>query len=128
MSAAKALAAMFADHDDTTDNDPMPEVNAAGRAAALADALARYQKANTFKPGDLVVWKPGLRNKQAPVYGEPAIIVEVFETPLRDASEDPSSSYFREQLHGRVGIIMDDRPGLAIFHFDFNRFEPYRPA
>jgi hypothetical protein len=101
-------------------------------AGDLGAALrARYQsftERHAFSPGDLVGWKPGLKNKRFPRYGQPAVVVAVLETPVHDAESDAGSTYFREPLDLVLGAIWDEEPGrgeLVTFHFDSRRFQPW---
>ena len=90
----------------------------------LRVALQALQSKNDFKVGQLVKWKPGLRNKKRPNYGEPAIVVGLLETPVMDTSSTSGSAYFREPLDMQLGLL--DREGdLAVYYADRRRFEPY---
>jgi len=81
------------------------------------------QPAASFKPGQIAQWKPGMKNKRIPEYGEPAIIMEVLLPPILDT--DPlsgGSNYFREPLSLVLGIH-DHDGDFALFHYDGRRFE-----
>ncbi len=46
--------------------------------------LARYASLNmtyVFRSGELLCWKPGLRNRRTPAYGTPAVVLEVLDRP-----------------------------------------------
>ncbi len=90
----------------------------------LRDLAESYMQIHQFKPGDLVTWKPGLRNRVMPEYGEPIVVVEVYDEPIYDQTSDSSSSYFREPLHLRCLVVDKDGDAL-IFHFDAARLMPY---
>lgn len=81
------------------------------------------EPATTFKPGMLVRWKPGLRNKRWPQYNEAAIVVEVLSEPIQDDTKDAGFTYFREPLDVILGVRDPDHD-LLLFHFDSRRFEP----
>jgi hypothetical protein len=92
----------------------------------LRTAKDMFDKVYDFKPGDLVVWKQGLRNKARPALNEPAIVMQILETPLRDPEkQDSGTPYFNEPLNLVLGLI-DDDGDFAIFHYDNRRFEPYQ--
>lgn len=95
-----------------------------GRLRAL---LASLLEADTFKVGDIVVWRNGLKNRTYPDYGTPAIVVEVLSPPLIDTIDDSGSPYFREALNLRLGVI-DERGDFLTFVYDGRRFEHYRDA
>ena len=44
----------------------------------LADRLDRH---HAFVKGQFVAWKPGLKNRKLPDYGEPAIVIAVHVEP-----------------------------------------------
>jgi len=78
-----------------------------------------------FQPGDLIVWKQGLKNKKLPEEDTPVIVVEVLEDIIFDETKGSSgTSYFREPLDLKVGSI-DDDGDFVIFHYDSKRFEKY---
>lgn len=102
-------------------------------ASDLAPVLReRYQalvRRHPFAPGDLVTWKTGMANCRAPKPGQPAIVVEVLATPVMDSEQNSGSTYFREPLDLVLGVIWDDGPtrgSFITFHFNSQRFEPYR--
>ena len=80
---------------------------------------------SSFKERDIVVWKNGLRNKQLPNEGQPAIVLEVLDEPIIDNSQDTAASpYFREPLD--VLVMLDDDGDLVSFYYDSRRFEQYK--
>jgi hypothetical protein len=76
-----------------------------------------------FKPGMIVKWKEGLRNKAHPTDNEPVIIMEMLDNPMYDLTIDSSSAYFHEPLDIALGMI-NDRGELICYYFDSRRFEP----
>ncbi len=68
-------------------------------------------------------WKPGLRNRNLPNYGEPAIVRTVPPCPILNPEENSSSPYFREPMSLVIGVLMED--DLVEFHVDVRRFEPF---
>jgi hypothetical protein len=123
--------------------DAQPQVNDAGGAARPADEpndearkLARaarvlrpeyirdlsgradrMRREEQFRPGDIVRWKVGLRNRRYPIEDEPAVVVEVLAEPVFD-----QDAYFREPLNIALGLVMDDNE-FVVFYFDARRFE-----
>jgi len=90
----------------------------------LHDLAASYMESHEFKPGDLVTWKPGLRNRVMPDYGEAVVVIEVLAEPVFDQTTDSSSPYFREPLTLRC-LVVDKDGDAMIFHYDANRMMPY---
>ena len=93
-------------------------------ASDLIRALELLSVPYNFQRGDLVQWKPGLKNKRRPADGEPMIVVEVLDEPAMDAEQSSGSPYFREPLN-LVGAIRDDDGDFMILHYDKRRFEPF---
>ena len=63
-------------------DDPIAE-----RARRLTEIATLMDATNDFHKGQLVRWKPGLRNRLLPGYNEPAIIREVLPAPVYDSCE-----------------------------------------
>ena len=70
----------------------------------LTEAFEKLNEKNTFKPGDIVDWKPGMRNKVA--YG-PFVVVEVLDAPVFDSEDGSGSQYFREPLDITLGKVVE---------------------
>ena len=86
----------------------------------LADRLDRH---HAFVKGQFIAWKPGLKNRGLPHYGEPAIVTAVLPIPVFDRSEvSAGSPYFQEPLSIVIGIHHED--DLLEFRVDGRRFEP----
>ncbi len=119
-SLAKALARSINPPPDPVVPPPSPEE----QIADLKRLLASYSNKHTFKPGDVVKWKPGLKNRTYPSEHFPGIVMEVLDTPLIETTAESGSTYFNERLDIRVGVI---GPGgeLVPFYFDSSHFEPY---
>lgn len=78
---------------------------------------------NGFHPGEIVQWKSGLKNRRLPDYGEPAIVMEVLNPAVYDASKDMvGSNLFREPLTLILGLNDADGDFLC-YHYDGRRFE-----
>lgn len=96
--------------------------------AALRQRFALLSARHRFAPGDLIAWKPGLKNRRLPRYGQPAVVVAVLDPPVCDTEQDSGSTYFRDPLDLVLGLIWDRDPGrgdFVAFHFDSRRFQPW---
>ncbi|MCF7977136.1 MAG: hypothetical protein K9L82_03820 [Chromatiaceae bacterium] len=97
--------------------------------AVLRERFALLTQHNVFQPGDLVGWKPGLRNRKVPTYETPAIVIEVLDEPILDKGEESGSAYYREPHDLILGMIWDREPGrghFVTFHYDSRRFQPWQ--
>jgi len=91
----------------------------------LRTAKKLFDKVYDFEPGDLVVWKEGLKNKARPAFAEPAIVMQVLEQPLKDLEKSAGTPYFNEPLDLVLGIL-DSDGDFVVFHYDKRRFQPYQ--
>ena len=85
----------------------------------LKQAFETFNQKNTFKPGDIVEWKPGMKHKRSE---GPFIVVEVLGEPIVDAVGDPGSAYFREPLDLVLGTFLDG--DFVTFYYDSRRIQP----
>jgi hypothetical protein len=102
-----------------------PAADHARRLTELADAL---DKPHSFRKGQLVRWKAGLKNRALPAYNEAAVVREVLAIPIFDTCETArcaGSPYFGEPLSLVLGII-DSDGDFVEFRHDCRRFEPVR--
>ena len=116
----QAILANLDDTDHTLLSEPVED--AADRLTTLYQRLSNGRE-NALRPGMLAVWKPGLKNRRLPRYGEPAIVVEVLEPPILDHEDESGYSYYREPLDLLLGILHQDGAFL-VYHFDRRRFQP----
>jgi hypothetical protein len=82
---------------------------------------------HTLRPGMVVQWKTGLKNRRWPALGVPCIVVSVLPEPVCDTDE-AGSTYFREPLDIVVGIFLDSGPArgeFLTFHGNSERFQPW---
>ncbi|PTB96463.1 hypothetical protein C9994_07265 [Marivirga lumbricoides] len=89
----------------------------------------RYRKSKLeeeidYAAGDIVVWKDKLKNKNFPLHGQPAIVIEVLDQPRYDDSAQIGSHIFKEPHDLILGLIMENGDFLT-FHFDKRRFKKY---
>lgn len=97
-------------------------------ASVLRERYALLKRGHVFNEGDLVCWKPGLRNRRHPAYGTPAIVLEVLEQPIFDSEQESGSTYFREPFDLVLGLIWNERPArgeFLAFHANSARFQPW---
>lgn len=75
-----------------------------------------------FKEGDIVFWRPCMKNRKWPAYNQPAIVLDVLAEPIIDTSADVNGPYYGEKLNVRLGLRGDDG---AFYSYMFNggRFE-----
>ena len=99
------------------DINPGPDVKQ--DIAGLRKAQALYQTRYTFKPGDIVEWKPGLKNKRS---DGPFVVVEVLREAALAETKDGGSPYFREPLDIVLGHF-DSDGDFMIYHYDSRRLQ-----
>lgn len=83
---------------------------------------------HSFRPGMVVMWKPGLKNRKWPAYGKPLIVVSVLDTPVFDTAEESGSAYFREPMDMIIGLFVDSgehRGDFCTFHVSSECFQPW---
>jgi hypothetical protein len=112
------------DGDNELLDEPVVDEDAAHRLRTLYERLTNGRE-RALQAGMLAMWKPGLKNRRFPLYGQPAIIVEKLDPPILDHEEEAGSTYYREPLDVLLGILHKDGDFL-IFHFDSRRFQPYQ--
>jgi hypothetical protein len=84
---------------------------------------ALLEEKHEFKPGDVVQWKQGLKDKRVPEYGVPVIVVEV-KPGLVDPTDQSGTPYFQCPCDLVIGFG-DPNGDFILFHNDARRFEPY---
>lgn len=129
--SSRELLARIGLSDDTTsnllDDEPLDDLRG-NLGAVLRERYRLFNRPHRFNPGDLVTWKPGLKNHRVPRYGQPAVVIEVLATPILDSDKEAGSTYFRQPLDVVLGLIWDADPGrgeLVTFHYDSRRFQPW---
>ena len=80
----------------------------------------------SFKPGDLVTWKQGLKNGKFPKRNYPAIVSRVYGDPVIREDMESGSNHFREPLD--LIILVDTGTEVSEFHVDSRRFQLYAGA
>ncbi len=77
----------------------------------------------TFKDGDLVEWKPKLKNRRLPLVGQQAIVTEVLSEVVFDTTNSgrcAGTPLFREPLSLKLGLIEEGT--FLEYHYDGRRF------
>lgn len=120
MSLLEEVARLIAEDTAEDDDAPSKPVSPAGLRARYLALMDKH----TFKSGDLITWKPGLRHVKYPEDGEPGIVVEVLDPPLIETGFDSSSAYFRNPMDIIIGVILPSGD-FMLFHLDSRRFMPY---
>lgn len=99
------------------------EGGAQSTASMLQELVARMSDHQKFEVGQIVTWKPGLKNRKGPDYGQPMIVTAIPPASFPDPTEHSSGSpYFREPLSLVVGFC-DDGDYLE-FYIDGRRVAP----
>lgn len=90
----------------------------------LTHLCNELQSKASFATGDIVVWKDGLKNKNYPEYGQPAIVLERLDAPIVNSVDDTGSTYFNERLDVVLGLISrDEDDAFLVFYYDSRRFK-----
>lgn len=87
------------------------------------DFVKHYNETETFQPGDLVEWKPGMKNSKVPEYGSPVMVLDVYDAPIR--RENDGTPYGGEPNDMRC-LTMKSDSGIHAFPFDSHRFTKYQ--
>jgi hypothetical protein len=96
-------------------------------AAAMGGGVRRYLLCASFhdgresalRPGGLARWKPGLKDRRLPEYGQPAVVMGLRE-PLPGGDDRPGT---RAPLDLMLGFI-DAQGRFVVRRYDRRRFEP----
>ncbi len=103
-------------------DEPGTDDPAEVRKRILKQLADRLDEHHAFVKGQFVAWKPGLKNRKFPDYGEPSIVTAVLPSPIFDQSETAASPYFQEPLTIVIGNYRADE--LLEYRIDGRRFEP----
>ena len=112
---------------DETTRIPLTE-----RRQKAQDFVIDYNKPQEqFVPGDLIVWKPGMMNYKFPEYGEPVMVLEVMDPPIRVHSSGDQYSCEPLDLRCIVRFDVDDpehpeEEDAQVFTFDSHRMQKWQ--
>jgi len=97
----------------------------------IEDLRRKYElflRKDDLQVGDIVAWKPGLRNRRFPIEGCAGIVTRVFPVPVRDESKNEAGSpYFNEDLTVSVGVL-DNDGDFVEFTYDAQRLQRVDPS
>ena len=100
-----------------------PPEEAREHLRALLERLENGRE-RALRPGMLAVWKPGLKNRRFPRYGEPVVVVALLDEPIVNPGDESGSPYFREPLDLLLGVVRGDDREFLVYHADRRRFQP----
>jgi hypothetical protein len=113
----------------TIEETPPEDVQEPDKKQLWDDEVERLMKCKDlletetkFKVGDVVCWKPGLRNFNSPAYGRPAVVIEVLKEPHVIKDVPPPSNHFLEMLNLKILVLDSDRD-CNEFLVDGRRFQ-----
>lgn len=118
---AEALAELMASRDELEEAGNRSESTNKEIIESLQQAVYELKSISSFEIGDIVTWKPKLKNKRFPEYGQPAIVLEVLDEPCF-SEEKITSPYYNEPLDVRLGFL-DDEGDFISFLFDSHKFK-----
>jgi Zn-finger protein len=78
-----------------------------------------------FKVGQLIMWKPDLKDKVFPQYGEPAVVLSAFMEPAVDSEVDTSSQYSCAINDMIIGVRAPDGD-FTHYYADSRRWQPFQ--
>jgi len=97
------------------------EVESASPNGKLHALALEFNKPITFRVGDAVMLKPGLRHRRIPDYTTLAVVAEVLPEPFRDTNAEEGTSSFYELISGRIAFL-DNDGDIAFLYVDLRRF------
>jgi hypothetical protein len=110
---------------DEKNLEPLSENEQKKKIEQINSTYNSFLKAHSFREGQLVKWKEGLKNKMLPRTNEPAVVIKILDTPIFEENENAASPYFKEPLDLIIGIFDEEIESLILFHVDKRRFQPY---
>lgn len=124
----KEAAGNFKQSPQATEDQPLDEVREPDKKELWADEVRRLtearvllEKRQSFRSGDVIAWKPGLRNRNSPAYDRPAVVMEVLKKPI--VVDAPANSpHFRENFDLKI-LVLDSDKDCAEFYVDGRRFQ-----
>jgi len=91
-------------------------------AERLVTLSRSYAEVNRFRVGDLVTWKPGMRNRRMPAYDDVVIVSGLIEGGRYGPEKSSGSPYFREPETLKVAFIDESDGEFVEFCMDRQRF------
>lgn len=90
----------------------------------LRERYSIFDEKYNFSKGDIVKWKPLLKDRRLPLENEPAVVIEVLDKPVFDKNDDAGSPYFNIPYDIILGVIGEEDDFLT-FYYNSKRFMPY---
>lgn len=117
------LSALSGSHprNSSEGSEEKPPIQRAAKVAQLKERFEHLQIKHTFKEGDILEWKPGMRNRSST---GPYVVTGVLDKPIPASTQDVTSSAYSDVLDLKLGHI-DNDGDLIEFHYDSRRFQPY---
>ena len=103
----------------STDREERKKLEEAERLITLSRS---YEQMEDFRVGDLVKWKPGMRNTRNPQYSQVAIVSAVYDCPQLNTDKSAGSSFFREPATIKIAIIDSTDDEFIEYSVDGHRF------
>ncbi len=94
-----------------------------GSAEKLMELGQSYLGKHEFHLGQLVTWKPGMKNSIWPKEGKPAVVIGL-NPGGTDPREDTGSPHFNAPRGIRIGLLSIDG-AFEGYWTDENRLQPY---
>lgn len=109
-----------------TDSTPSSETPVKDFIPEALDLARRYQEKEKIQPGDLIIWKPGMKYAKIPDYNEPIVVLETFE-PIRSTGR-AGTPYECQPQDIRCLVFKDTDGEILSFAYDSRRFTKYVPV
>lgn len=90
---------------------------------AMHDGLSVFNEKNTFKPGQFIQWKPGMKTMRFPDYGAPVIVIEVLCVP-RELDSESGSAHAPSKFDLVFGMV-NGKGEFLHYYADSRRFMPH---
>lgn len=92
-------------------------------ADQLRMAQEVFDQTNIFEKGDLLQFKPGMKDRKVPEVGQPAVVIEVLPEPLKDPKAGFGDHYATCRYDMIIGVFMGGE--FINFYADSRRYEPF---
>ena len=93
------------------------------------DYVIEYNRPTVaFQPGDLIEWKPGMKNVKFPKYGEPIMVLETFEAVRSSAQAGTPYEYTAMDMRCITFKDNDGDGDFCAYAFESRRMRKYVPG
>jgi hypothetical protein len=90
--------------------------------ADMQAGLSVFNEKNTFRPGQFIQWKPGMKTSRVPEYGVPVIVVDVLAEP-KQLPLDSCNNHSPDRMDLVIGMVVDGV--FQHYYTDSRRFMPH---